>query len=508
MASIATIGRLGVLPVLLGVACGSSGGHPGGTTGGAGGSGAPGGAAGTSVGGAAVGGAAGASAGGAAGTSVGGAAGASVGGAAGTSAGGASGGGAAGGSPPGPPAFAVQVSLASDILGTAPTTVGIVTWSLNRSTLTEAHIAFGLDATYGMTAPVDLAAPSYRTVLVGMKAARTYHFQIFATDGAESYASGDQTLATGPLPATLGLPTLTVSPSGTFDRGFIIGSYWMGSHVAFIIDTDGDLVWWFTDPQATASGDGIGRARLSADSHDIWLTNAQVRAPLVRVSIDTLDVQSYPDTKGTHDIAAVSGDTIAYLGWTQANYAADGGGSGCDRIIEMDKAGNTKQVFDSTFLLASDCHGSALRYAKNANLYLFSDRENDVFVVDRAGAIQWKLSDKVAGGHTSWGGIQHGVQLLDTSLLVFANEAMGQGHSQAIEYGLDGSVLRKFTSGGGTDFLGDVQRLPSGGTLINYSSTVQEVDANDDVVLQISAGLLGYTEFRQSLYGPALDVQD
>jgi hypothetical protein len=99
--------------------------------------------------------------------------------------------------PPGPDGFSVAVQLASDIKPTAPTTVGIVWWSLAQPGLTAAHIDFGLNTTYGMTAPVDLTRASYRTVLVGMKPAKTYHFRIVATDGTRTFTSDDRTVMTG-----------------------------------------------------------------------------------------------------------------------------------------------------------------------------------------------------------------------------------------------------------------------------------------------------------------------
>ena len=404
--------------------------------------------------------------------------------------------------------FAIDWELASDILSTAPTTVAIVTWSLDKPGIIQAHIDFGLDTTYGMTAPVDLGELDGRTVLVGMKPARTYHFQIVATDGTHSYTSSDQTLTTG-APTTLIPPaTVSVVSPGQVDKGFIIGSFWTGeagdsSSTVFIIDSDGEIVWWYTDADIASRDDGIGRARLSADSHDIWIVNAQRATSLRRVSLDTLDVQDYA-AGGTHDICAVSGDTMAYLDTNKAL---------CASIVEIDKSGTTKLIFDSTTAAAPKCHGNAIRYSRAQDLYVFSNRDTDVFVIDRTGTIEWKLSDKVSGGQASWGGVQHGVQLLDASLLIFANEGAGGGNSpqsQAIEFGLDGSVIKKFTSRGGTDFLGDVQRLPSGNTLINYSlATIQEVDPDDNVVLEIGIGnAVGYTEFRQSLYGPPLDIQE
>jgi hypothetical protein len=134
-----------------------------------------------------------------------------------------------------------------------------------------------------------------------------------------------------------------------------------------------------------------------------------------------------------------------------------------------------------------------------------------VVAVNRAGTLQWKLSDKVSGGNSAWGGEQHGTQLLDSSILLFANQGTA-GHSQAVEYGLDGHLIHAFTANGGSNVtnFGDVQRLSNGNTIITYStsSLMQEVDASDTVVLEVKgSGSFGYVEFRESLYGLPLDIQ-
>jgi hypothetical protein len=506
--SLASLGGLALLAFV--TACGSgTAGH--GSSGSAGGNGAAGGAGGTPAGG--TGGAPTAGSGGASTGGTGGAPTAGTGGISGT--GGAS--GVGGGPPdlglPGADGFSVKVQLASDIKPTAPTTVAIVWWSLDQPALATAHIDFGLTTSYGMTAPVDLTHASYRTVLVGMKAAKTYHFRIVATDGARTYTSDDRTLTTG---APLAIPLLSgfdAKSPGQVDKGFFVTSYWNplslneSTWMAFILDTDGDVVWWYTDPADNASGEmGIGRARLSADSQDVWIARVTNRgAPLRRISIDGLEEQKYAGTIGSHDIAAVSGDTMAYL---------DYGETDCDSIFEIDKAGVTKEVFESTGVTSPDathCHGNSVRYSMKEDVFVFSDGANDVVVVGRDGALQWKLGSVVSGGHASWGNDQHGTQLLDDGLLILANNAGGDPfHSQAIEFGLDGSVKRKFTSRSGSLFLGDVQRLPSGNTLITYSTgeRIQEVDANDALVLEIAGtNPFGYVEFRQTLYGLPLDIQ-
>jgi len=61
---------------------------------------------------------------------------------------------------------------------------------------------------------VDFTQADNRTLLLGMKASKTYHYQITVSDGASSCTSGDQTIKSGPLPNG-GLPTLTPTTTNT-----------------------------------------------------------------------------------------------------------------------------------------------------------------------------------------------------------------------------------------------------------------------------------------------------
>jgi len=426
------------------------------------------------------------------------------------SSGGASASGAGGGAgmgQVGTSMFTIKTQLASDVKASAPTTVGIVTWSVAATGITSAHIDFGLDTTYGMTAPVDLKQMDYRTLLLGMKPAKTYHFRISASDGTKTYMSDDQSLTTGAKPSANPLTSFTVKDATSLPKGFFITSFWQGtnSKVPFIFDTDGDLVWWYT-ANSGESTDGISRARLSADSQSIWLVNEALTGnPLRRVSIDGTTTQTYMSTKASHDIAAVSADTMAYLDYSESD---------CNSIFEINNAGTTKEVFESTGVTGTSgsltsCHGNAVRYSQKEDYYTYSDWQKDVAVVKRDGTLVWKLSQKVSGGNMSWGGAQHGHQLLDSSILLYANNGGGTNMSAAIEYDLNGMLIKKFKSNGNATNFGDVQRLSNGNTIITYStsSLMQEVDKNDAVVLEVKgSGSFGYVEFRESLYGPPLDI--
>lgn len=430
----------------------------------------------------------------------GGGSGGSGGSTAGTSAGGAGGstGGFGGGT--GSASFTVDYQLASDVDADAPGTVGIVTWSADVAALAAAYVEFGLDTSYGMTAPVDLAEPQYRTLLLGMKPSSSYHFRVVAGDGAFTYTSDDYVIETGSPTNLVSINRFSVMDEAARQRGFIVASYWRGdgSSVPFILDADGDIVWWYA-----GGPNGIARARMSEDGKNMWIVMASnAGGPLQRVSMDTLDAETFDGVTTSHDITPVGGDKMAFLEY---------GENDCNSIYEIDTSGaEPVEVFESQGVVQSGgCHGNALRYSQTEDVYTFSDVNQNIFVVNRSGQVQWRLSERVEGGNGAWGGTQHGHQLLDGSMLVFANNAGGS--SAAIEYTLDGEEILRYSSGYSTQNLGDVQRLPNGNTLVNFGndSVIQEIDAAENVVLEIegNGASFGYTVWRETLYGPPPDIQ-
>jgi hypothetical protein len=338
-----------------------------------------------------------------------------------------------------------------------------------------------------------------------MKPSSQYHFRIVAGDGTTVYTSDDQTVDTGPPPNGVSIGSFSEVNAGARERGFIVTSYWRGggSSYPFIIDADGDIVWWYD----SNVGGGIARARMSADGKNMWMSTASLSGlPLERVSMDTLDSQTYPQAVSSHDLTPVSGELMAYLEY---------GESDCDSIFEIDPAGNNTEVWDSQTVSGGGggffgCHANALRYSQAEDVYTFSDVMTDIYVVTRAGTVDWSLADRVVGGTSAWGGTQHGHQLLDGSMLVFANSA-GGGASALIEYSLAGMETFRYNSGDGSMNLGDVQRLPGGNTLVTFSNdgVIHEIDAQGGLVLEITSGAgasFGYALWRESLYGEPPDI--
>jgi hypothetical protein len=94
------------------------------------------------------------------------------------------------------------------------------------------------------------------------------------------------------------------------------------------------------------------------------------------------------------------------------------------------------------------------------------------------------------------------------NMLIFNNGQSGASHVFEFKLTETSSAIttasvKDFAPGTSSNVLGDVQRLPSGNTLITFSTAGQilEVDASWATV-QTLKGSFGYADWRETLYGP------
>jgi hypothetical protein len=426
------------------------------------------------------------------------------------------------------------VTVSPATLSSKISTVGIVTFTTTASTPTEAHIDFGLDTSYGMTAPVDLTQSGYRTLLLGMKTSKTYHYRVSVTGKDGTCTSADSTVATGALPnGKLPQLTTTTKNASALYGGFLVtGQFIMGGGSTsgapvFILDKDGEYVWWYTVPNSDVTG-----VTMSYDGKYLWTNSVNVpqgTAHVHRISMDGLtdEDDSSQFTGLSHQLSVLPDETIAFYAYNS---------NGCDDIKLRSPAGTVTTVVNAKTAHGGSggCHVNGIYYDKNDDTLVFSDLDNNCLTkVTRSGQTVWILNGGVGGiastfnnGTLLWKGGEHGFHILASDdILLFNNNstlnfgggtwgsAAGDGSgSIALELKLNMTAKTatqvwsyKASPGIDNQILGDVQRLPNGNTIVDYATkgAIHEVDSKGNVLQTITTNnSFGYIQKRASLYGP------
>ena len=507
--------------VLITLACGEKTDPPGGNdagsgnaTGGAAPTGGASGSSGSSTGGSANGGSA---TGGSGATTNGGTGASPTGGSGGSGAsptGGSGGSGAAptGGSGGSGPQTSCTITAMSSVSTRIPT-VGIVTFTTDLAGLSEAHIDFGRDTNYGLTAPVDIALADKRTLLLGMKPSSTYHYRVVATGPSGTCMGADQTVMTGAR--ANGLPTLDVETpnAAALSGGFLVTGQYQGSGgsgaPAYIIDADGDIVWWFITGQQNVTS-----ARMSYDGKFMWIQNANVpdsAAVVHRVSMDGMMDENLSSqfTGANHQFTVLPDETIVFYAY---------GSNGCDDIKQRAPNGMVTTIVNSRTASGTTgaCHVNMVEYSPEDDTIVFSDLDHNNYTkVKRNGEVVWVLGGTTSdftGTAQTWSR-QHGIDVLGLNRFLFFNNGSGAG-SVAIEILLDLQAMtttRPWTYTAMPSIanvvMGDVQRMDNGNTVVAYSTqgVLHEVNAMGQLLQEINwplGGAFGYIQKRKTLYGP------
>jgi hypothetical protein len=413
-------------------------------------------------------------------------------------------------------AFTVTSELSAQI-----PTVGVVEWSLAGEAPSSAKIVYALkDAApallnRGGEAPVSLDNASYRTLLLGLKQSSDYTFHIEATRGGATCQSPDYAL---PTTGTLaGAPSVSVDVTQPARRepGFIVTS--SGTFVpdsAYIIDADGEMVWFFPGPLNTC------RAQMDYEGNTMWMITCNPInevGELRSVSMDGAQVSmNVPGFDGAHhDLAVMPGGRVAALVWSTTYNEPPS-----DLVIRTPDGQVTTAFTIGSNLYQSDLfHANAVHYIPSDDSFTIADRNANVVVkVSSGGVPQWQLGGVCDGAPTgihcspqSWQ-VNHGHHLLDDGTLLVFNNTETYDPAHVLEFqlddtaaGLGATLVRDYTGTELSATLGDVQRLPGGNTLVTYSNagTIVELDSSWNEVQTFTARV-GYSNWRPTLYGPPL----
>lgn len=383
----------------------------------------------------------------------------------------------------------------SDAIGT----VGIVTWSTTLRDVTAARIEFGADTDYGMQAPVDLTQPDHRTLLLGMKPLREYHYRVVATSRAGECASQDYRLTTNALPN--GLPSIDVTGTGTgFLHSCFFGLAGGGPRGAFILDADGDYVWY--------GGTGeMGRALIHPDNQHMYYASVSPQGTggsMRRIRLDgTREEDMGTAFSGIHhDFTILPDGTIAFIRRVGTS----------DWVAEW-KDGTSQNRFNVSDMFGQGTpHVNSIHYHPEDDSYTLADRNYNAFIkATRAGVKQWKLggSNSSFSGDVTWN-VNHGHQMIESGGILFFNNG-NTGRSRAVELSLDldtmvATEVWSYAPNLLSSVLGDVQILDNGNRVITFSTSgvIDEVRASDQSLVQTlefaAGGAMGYSRKQRSLY--------
>lgn len=294
--------------------------------------------------------------------------------------------------------------------------------------------------------------------------------------------------------------------------------------IAVILDEDLDYVWWYRHVGEPAD---CLRVRLGRDGHSVLFA---VKNQILRISLDGQVVESIPAPDNHHDFVELGDGTVVTLGFEEQGEGDDeilG-----DTVVEIAPDGSQRVVWRSLDMFPYEVnnqpdfpdlemgwtHANALDYDPARDAYLVGVRNFHAVVgIDRSsGEPLWQLggdqSDVVLpDGSTEMFFGQHQFELSGDRLLVFDNGSDERMFSEAVEYELDldaGTAERSWGFRADPDLYclagGDVTRLPTGNTLVDWSfqGRLEEVTHDGEVARRMQFPLgagLGYATWRADL---------
>ncbi len=349
----------------------------------------------------------------------------------------------------------------------------------------------------------------YRTLLLGMKGSSSYVYRIVVTSSAGTCTSQDYTFMTGAVPSSVPKPTVTISNATAHAKGFVVTSSGLSGTGAYIYDSDGAPVWWATGPS------GVSRIQMSWDGSKMYMMALNVQNSGGSVKIVDMDGSNATTVSGLttahHDMTAIPGGFATML-WTTTGMDVP-----CS-LIERSDDGTMKTIIANmnTVYNSSTFHSNSIHYYPSDNTYTVGDRNPNLYVkVSRTGQLIWQLggsnpkdASKFFSGTGTWS-VNHGHHLTaDGTFYLFNN---GQSGSSTVRgFKLNTSTMTAtstltYTASTITSMvLGDVQSLPNGNVLVTASTSGQltEITTGSQVVATFKWSALGYSEYRDSLYGP------
>lgn len=425
-------------------------------------------------------------------------------------------------------------------------TVMTVTWETSEPG--SSVVEWGYDESYVyQTLEATDSVTEHRVVVAGMAPGRRVYWRARSEVAGGTWTSEGHIVDIPEGYATLSPVTLDQSAPG-FTRGFRLIPVSGHPSGVILVDDGGEEVW------AVAVAEGLTpmQAWLDHDgTHVLYLIEDTRRTEdvggIVRISLDQSEVEYYPLHYAHHGFLQMADGAFLYLATDPRE--VDGVAIAGDALMRVDADGLNPTMLYSTWdqftpdvaALQKDggiyypdwldwTHANAINWRPDGTLLLSLHNISTIVNLelgegDAPATVRWTMvgagNDAGTDGDFDYQGAfsdlfdrQHHPVATDAGILVFDNGANVPGeYSEAVEYAVD-EAARTFTpvwdfewgQAVQVPFDGDVQRLASGNTLIDWGSAsyVTEVTPAGEIVWQINnAGqIIGFMQQYAQIGGP------
>ena len=398
------------------------------------------------------------------------------------------------------------VSGVSVVVSPMVSTILIVTWTQAKAA-DQVFLEFSFAGSGLMTSrAVAGATGSHRDVVLGVPGATAVTVRIVSRQGGVDYKTSDYQGTTGAIPSGMPLPTVmtyeaalassarymfgTVENAGgcANDSCYFIGPYWV-----YIMDRQGRIVWYYSDPTTNAA---TSMPRIARDGEYIWIDKARTGTRSVLKT--TLDRTTYTET------VPVSGLSDSIDVTTDGSLIYDTNAE----LRELPRSGASRLIWSCRASLGAgyNCYSNTINWNPADDTILMSFPEpNTVRQINRqTGAVVATYGD-AAGSYTfspstwsfEW---QHyanitldGTLLVSTHLSAFPDGSTAGANQHAfVEFTIDRTnrqLVEKWSYIGAYWPLsrGMAMRLPNGNTLVNYGTggVIQELTADKRIAFQV-----------------------
>lgn len=299
----------------------------------------------------------------------------------------------------------------------------------------QAWVEFGPTTSYGQKTSTVAGTTALHVLVAGMKASTTYHMRahVVSSNGS-NWVDQDRTFTTGPLPASLKAPGITVaqptpglSPAPGLELLCLIAPQGTNMLQSVVTDLQGNIIWYYSSAcqpiKQMPNGDFI--LNTTADLREIDLAGNTIREVTVAQINQSLQGigRSFKISGGlNHEVLVLPNGHWLTLGQISQDYENLPGYPGTtavlgDVVLDIDTSGNVAWAwspFDYLdvnrhpyFGLPDWTHANALVYTKDGNLLLSLRAQSWILKLDYAngsgsGNILWKLGE--GGDFTLTGG--------------------------------------------------------------------------------------------------------